>query len=195
MPGFGRSEALRPITMFLRITLAGCCLALVALSVAFAGPVYTWVDEAGVTHYSETPPADTSVETRQIEVASDPVTTPAQDDDHYSILNQAERMEKSRLENERVKTELLQATAEANRAKAAAAAASQPDPDAGNDSNVYYPTYPYYYGNRPGHRPGNRPGHRPGNKPGHRPAGSGLLPEPRRGSAPRRPIAAVTTNR
>jgi hypothetical protein len=180
--------------MDLRTTLTGCWVAVLALPVVFAGPVYTWVDEAGVTHFSEKPPADSAIEAMQINLPAIPPTGPALASDYYSILRQAERMQESRLERERVRAKLLQAEAEAKRAKAAAAATGQVVPGNDYDNNVYYPAFPYY-GYRPGYRPGKPHGYLPGIRPGHRPVGPGLLPEPRYGHGPRRPIAAVTTNR
>jgi hypothetical protein len=79
-----------------------------------------------------------------------------------------------------VKTERLQAEAEARRA-----AASQPTVvyEDDNDGTDYYPVFPYYYGYRPGYRPGFKPGHRPG-----RPA---PLPEPGHGSVRTRPSVGL----
>jgi hypothetical protein len=181
--------------MDFRTTLAGCGIVLLAVSAAGADPVYTWVDHRGVTHFSETPPADPAIEAMQIDLPAIPPSGPAPASDYYSILRLAERMQKSRLERERVRAELLQARAEANRAKAATAATSQAVPEGTYEDNVYYPAFPYYYGYRPGHRPGKPPGYRPGNRPGHRPVRPGLLPGPRYSHAPRRPIAAVTNTR
>jgi hypothetical protein len=60
---------------------------------AAALEIYTWVDEDGVVHYSEsTPvePAATPVETLYIADANSPAYDP--DDYYWSILNQAERI-------------------------------------------------------------------------------------------------------
>ena len=75
---------------------------LVALpvSVAVSAQVYTWKDSEGVTHYSQRPPRDATVEPSAIEVPATPSTRAAGDDDYFSVIRQAERMEKSRLENE-----------------------------------------------------------------------------------------------
>ena len=157
------------------------CLAVLFLSTASADPVYTWVDAEGVTHYSKTPPADGAIDPGQVEIQALPVAEPAPESNHYSIARQAERMEKSRLVYEKVKTERLKAEAEVKRATAAATAAQQQSTAYDND-NYYrsYPVYPY----TPRYRPGYRRGHRPGHKPGHRP---GHLPEPGVGSPRSRP--------
>ena len=162
------------------LTLGIFCLAVTLLAHAGEQTVFTWVDADGVTHFSEAPPEDTAVESFEIKLEQAPAAGPAQDADHYSVVNQAQRMEQSRLESEKVKTERLQAEAEARRA----AAASQPSASSGDyDSDRYYPAYPFYYGYRPGYRPGYKPGHRPG-----RPV---QLPEPGRGPVRSRPIASL----
>lgn len=164
-----------------RTISAGLCCLVLGLPVHGGEQVvFTWVDGNGVTHFSETPPEDTSLESFEVRLEQAPAAGPAQDADHYSVLNQAQRMQQSRLEAERVKTERLQAEAEARRA----ATASQPTVVYEDDDTTgYYPLYPYYYGYRPGYRPGLRPGHRP-----VRPA---PLPEHGRGQVRSRPIIRV----
>ena len=159
------------------------CLAAFSMTHAIATPVFTWVDQDGVTHFSESPPEDASVESFQINLEQAPAAGPAQDDDYFSVVNQAGRMEKSRLENEKVRTERLQAEAAARQA----ATANQPRSASNyNDTNRYYPVYPYY-GYRPGYHPGFKPGHRPGNRPGR----PGQLPDFGHSASRSRPIARV----
>ncbi len=100
-------------------TLAIGCLVAVFMTYAIAAPVYTWIDQDGVTHYSETPPENHAVDSEMIELEPAPAAGPAPDDDYFSVIRQAERMEKSRLENEKVRTERLQAEAAVRRAAAA----------------------------------------------------------------------------
>ena len=107
---------------------SGICLSiLLALSVSFAGAtqVYTWVDDSGVTHFSETPPAERAADTQLIDIT--PTAAPASDadNDFYSVVNQADRMEARRLENEKLAAEKQQARAEASKARAEAAAIQQ----------------------------------------------------------------------
>ena len=145
---------------------SGICLPiLLTLSASFAGAaqVYTWVDDSGVTHFSETPPAVQVSETQLIEIT--PSATPASvaDDDFYSVVNQADRMEARRLENEKLAAEKKRTEAEARKTRAEAAAIQQGAyTDSVSDNRRYYPAYPYYprYGYHPG-----RPGH--GFKPVH----------------------------
>lgn len=145
---------------------SGICLPiLLTLSVSFASAaqVYTWVDDSGVTHFSETPPAEHIADTQLIDIT--PTEAPASnaDNDFYSVVNQADRMEARRLENEKLAAEKQQANAEASKARAEAAAIQQGSyNDSADDNSRYYPAYPYYpgYGRHPG-----RPGH--GHKPVH----------------------------
>jgi len=144
-------------------TARRCLLILLTLSAtcASAAEVYTWVDDNGVTHFSESPPPNSPGGAQRIELA--PVAAPAGsragDDDYYSVVNQAERMEARRLENEKLTAEKKQTRAEASKAQAEAAAIQQGAyDDSTSDNSRYYPVYPYYppYGHRPW-----RPGHGP----------------------------------
>lgn len=193
------------------IALALYSLVALPLSTADAAQVYTWTDSEGVTHYSQRPPRDAAVEPSAMEMPTAPAGRAVQDDDYFSVIRQAERMETRRLENERLRAERLKAEAEAKKARAEAWAARQPYvPSDSYDSNRYVPAYSSYgfqpgWGHRPcrrknrdcDYRPGSgfRPGHgnlptRPVNRPG---TGSIPLPiSPRYRSAPRRAVSAAT---
>lgn len=146
---------------------------LISLPVAAssAEQVYTWVDENGTTHFSETAPAKPATGAQRIEVppASGPAPGNVEDEGYYSVINQAARMQTRRLENEKLVAQKKQAEAEASKARAEAQAALQ---NTYSDPVTYYPVYPYYpryrhhrprRGNGPGH--GHRPGH--GDRPGY----------------------------
>jgi len=155
-------------------------LAAVSMGIAAAELIFTWIDRDGVTHYSETPPTDNSIESFQIELEQATAAGPAADDGYFSVVNQASHMEKSRLANEKVRTERLQAEAGLRRA----AAADQPQvSNQEYDTNRYYPAYPFY-----GYRPGFHQGFNPGRHPGHRPV---QLPEPGHNPGRSRPISRV----
>ena len=145
---------------------SGICLSILltlCVSSASAAQVYTWVDDSGVTHFSETPPAERTTDTQLIDIT--PSAAPASNagNDFYSVVNQADRMEARRLENEKLAAEKQQARAEASKARAEAAAIQQHSyNENAYDNTRYYPVYPYYP--RYGHHPG-KPGH--GHKPGH----------------------------
>jgi hypothetical protein len=156
-------------------------LLLLPLAQPGAEQAYTWVDENGTTHFSETPPHNESINAEQINLLPAPSAGNVSDDDFYSVVNQADRMEKNRLENERLTAERSLTEAEAKRASAEAQAAQQtPDQQNTQEDTRYYPAYPYYgnYGRRPGYdnkpHPG-KPGHpahlpaRPGHHPSRRP--------------------------
>ncbi len=118
--------------------LAASLLLVVPLMPAFAGAVFTWVDKDGVTHFSESPPENGSVKARQIEVEPVPVVGDTGGDDYYSVVQQLERMQKRRLENERARLERLQAETAARQAKAAEAKAqAQEDPNGPAPAIVY----------------------------------------------------------
>jgi hypothetical protein len=141
---------------------------LLTLSVSFASAaqVYTWVDDSGVTHFSETPPAEHAAAAQLIDIAPAPAGADSAGDDFYSVINQAERMEARRLESEKLDAEKKQADAEASRARAEAAAIQQGSYNNSTADDIrYYPAYPAYpYYPRYGHHPG-RPGYGP--KPEH----------------------------
>ena len=100
-------------------------LSLLLPAAAAAGTVYSWTDADGVTHFSESPPSDTTQDIRRFEIDTPPAVQPAVADDHFSVINQAARMQESRLENERARTERLQVEAEARRAQAEAQATTR----------------------------------------------------------------------
>jgi hypothetical protein len=182
-----------------QLLLTACCgLAGLPPAAAYAGAIYTWVDAGGVTHFSESPPPDPVTQPAMIELMPPP--PPADTDDYYSIIRQAERMERRRLENEKLAAERLQAEAEARRARIEAEAAMQAPASYADDGSVYLPAYPYYPGHGPGYgdkpwRPGNRPPGHPGHwpeQPGYWPGQPGS-PQPGPGFRPpaRRVISAI----
>lgn len=102
-----------------------------------AEPVYHWIDRAGVTHFSETPPVGAVNGFRILELPPPGPEHPVQPDDYYSVANQAARMEARRLESERLRAAQERAAA-ALRQSEAASATQAPEP-------VPEPVYPYLY--------------------------------------------------
>jgi len=139
----------------------GRVLALLLLAVAWpfaagAVTIHTWVDEAGVRHYADAPPAAASDDSEAFEIQ----TSPAADAeaDYYSIANQWERLraereadEAQRLERERLRRE--SALAEQARAQRAAPV------DDSVRGVVPWGVVPYGGGFRPGLGPGFHPGY------------------------------------
>jgi len=125
-------------------------IVLTNFSPSVAGPVFTWVDQEGVTHFSESPPADTSIQPRQLDVLPPTDAGSAVVDDYYSIANQAERMEARRLERLEAAAARLRAQADAIRAATEAQAAKQAADNDNTGSIQYYPlpAYPYYRGHQ-----------------------------------------------
>ena len=72
---------------------------------AYAGVVHKWVDEKGITHYSDEAPVANISEMMQIESPSNTQATAGTQGDYYSIANQWERMHKERLERAKLKLE------------------------------------------------------------------------------------------
>jgi len=119
------------------------------LSSSYAGPVYTWSDAAGITHFSDKPPADETLDVHQFDYQQPAVSGGSLDDDYYSIARQLERMEARRLASEAMTIERLRAQAEADRAQAEARAAESSDSqDVPEEVRYLYPYFPH-----PGLRP------------------------------------------
>jgi hypothetical protein len=122
-----------------------------------AGNVYSWTDDAGVTHFSETPPEEDGIESTVREIPPAPAVRPPVPDDYYSVATQAARMEARRLEQERLRAEILRAESEARRAEAEAEAARREQAATeARETTHYLPLYPW---NPYGHhaRPFQRP--------------------------------------
>ncbi|MCP3676442.1 MAG: DUF4124 domain-containing protein [Deltaproteobacteria bacterium] len=72
-----------------------------AWGLVMAGPAYKWVDREGVAHYSDTPPPEIVGEVETFQFAPLPSHGGDPVNDYYSIVNQAQRMQESRLALER----------------------------------------------------------------------------------------------
>ena len=153
--------------------LLGLALICSALTPAAASAVHKWIDERGVTHYSDEPPD--SVETTLIELPEPTIIRTASEDDgladdYYSISNQWQRMNEERLERERLNLE---------RARIRAARQTPVTAPAANDDEVrYVPVYSgfgYYRPHRRHHRR-HHGGMRPHPRPQPRQPGLGTFP-------------------
>jgi len=153
-----------PFKQFLQI----CCIGLISLAwtrPSAAVDVYQWVDENGVTHFSQFAPADTAAEVNK-RTLIDEAPTVEPEEDRYAVEQTAKDMQAYRDELDEKREQRRQQQANA------------PQPivvQHYNDSG-----YPYYlnrYPNRPVRPPDWRPGNGPGNRPGNGP-GSGPRPTP-----------------
>ena len=90
--------------------------AITIATVFAAGPgsaavAHKWVDEKGVTHYSDEPPAAQGTGSTQIELPQPVPATGTSPDNYYSIANQWARTNQERLEREKLRLQADQARA------------------------------------------------------------------------------------
>ena len=70
-----------------------------------AAVVHKWVDEAGVTHYSDAAPETPATAVTKIDLDDREPAKSSVKNDYYSIKNQWQRLHKERLEQEKLKLE------------------------------------------------------------------------------------------
>ncbi len=123
----GRYRALMMLaTLFRKLIPWSCCTALLLAAPNLASRTYKWLDENGVTHYSETRPAGQEAE--ELSSGSRPSVESADADDCSSLICRAARLESERKQQERAEQEKRDAAA-----KAAAAYPVFPTPVAETD--------------------------------------------------------------
>lgn len=79
---------------------------------AFAGVIHKWVDDKGITHYSDSAPPDDNSQSTQIELPEVQPTDGKTEENYYSIANQWARMHQERLEREKLRVQAEQARAQ-----------------------------------------------------------------------------------
>jgi len=118
----GRHGALMILaTLFRKFIPWFCCAALLVAAPAVVSRTYKWVDENGLTHYSETRPAGQEAE--ELSSGSRPSVKAADGDDCASLVCRAARLESERKQQQRAEQEKREAAA-----KAAAATPVFPTP-------------------------------------------------------------------
>jgi len=100
-----------------------------------AATVHRWVDEHGVTHFSDAPPAGTVSDVTTLELSDDFPDAADTRANYYSIANQWERMRVEREQKTRVELEKARIRAEQ------AAAVAYSEPAAEPQDRRYYPLY------------------------------------------------------
>lgn len=70
-----------------------------------AAVVHKWIDEKGVTHYSDAAPETPATVVTKIDLRSRKSAKASFEDGYYSIKNQWQRLHKERLEQDRLKLE------------------------------------------------------------------------------------------
>lgn len=135
--------------MQLRPLMFGIFAAIQLLSPAAAGDVvYRWVDEDGITHFSDSPPAAQNMPRGGVKSLSLPDNFPEAinpNGDYYSIINQWKRMREERNEKEKLALEEERLRLEQSRTELAAReAASASTASVDTTPLVVYGGYPRY---------------------------------------------------
>jgi hypothetical protein len=113
-----------------------------------AAEIHKWIDERGVTHYSDEAPQSPGVTVTRLEISTPGSAGPAPSQtpgDYYSIANQWQRMHQERLQQQRL---------ELQRAKVSIARQTEAEPvRTVDDSRAtrYVIAYPYPIHRRHGH--------------------------------------------
>lgn len=92
---------MQPIKTILSLAVLLCC----AVSSVWAAGIHKWVDESGITHYSDMAPVADVDQVAVIEVSSAYSTNNNVEQDYYSITNQWMRIHQERLDREKIKLE------------------------------------------------------------------------------------------
>ena len=135
----------QPTIMFILLLLSAATVS--------AGQAYTWTDSAGVTHFSESLPADAAAQAERVDLPPAPVTPALPPERYRSINSQAARLQADRLKREQLREKRRQI--EMNRQQERA----QPEHDEQDYTSNHYYYYPNPYGYRPYQRR-HRPHHR-----------------------------------
>jgi hypothetical protein len=87
------------------VTRFACAMVLLCTGISAQGAeIFRWVDDKGVTHYGEEPPAGSQPEYAFDLPAGRASTSP--EDEYFSVVNQSRRMEEARLARERARSEI-----------------------------------------------------------------------------------------
>jgi hypothetical protein len=142
----------------LSLQLIAAALACYSLWPALAADVHKWVDEQGVTHYSDEAPE--AIETTLIDLP-DPVidrSGSGDGDDYYSISRQWERMNRERLERERLEVERARIRAELKSSEAPPVYVKESASPRYIPLIFHDPPYRKHFGHRRHYRSSHEPG-------------------------------------
>ena len=132
---------------------------------ANAAAIHKWVDDNGVTHYSDAAPSSPVTSVTQLEIDTGNITRtslPTASDQYYSIANQWQRLQRERLQQQQF--ELQRAAINVNRSVEPARAEDSDEPHTAR----YLVAYPARKHRRHGYskyRPRSRRGHGNGQQP------------------------------
>ena len=140
---------------------------------AVATTIHSWVDDDGVTHFSDGPPAGKIDDTTVVELDDKFPPVPDTQADYYSIANQWKRMREEREAKDQLSLEKARIRSE----QSAALVSAEPPPVEQSGYGGYYPIYGF-----PGHNVHRHPGQYPDDRnntfrrgPHHVQAGHGRL--------------------
>lgn len=118
-------------------------LLLLATTTVSAEQAYTWTDSKGVTHFSESLPADAAEQVERVDLSPAPVTPTPPPNRYRSISNLATRMQADRLKREQQREKRRQIEADRQQERTQSGYEEQ------DDSSSHYFYYPNPYGYRP----------------------------------------------
>lgn len=107
----------------------------------FAGQIHKWVDQNGVTHYSDKAPYCTAVEVKLIELPATHNSRQGIENDYYSISNQWMRVHGERIVREQIKLEKAKVKASQHTNEPSFIYINEP-------KDYYAASYPYFYKHR-----------------------------------------------
>ncbi len=119
----------------------------IALSPVYAEGVHKWVDENGVTHYSDAAPNSSATKVTIIEVHATYAATNAAEQNYYSIMNQWMRLHEERIEREKIKLEKAKQKAALQPVAPQVIYVNEP-----SESRYIVPYTSYLHPNHPRHR-------------------------------------------
>ena len=128
---------------------------------AQAAPIHKWVDEKGITHYSDQAPTAATTSVTQLDVdtrAGTPQASAQSSGNYYSIANQWQRMNQERLQQRQLDLQRAAINLEAQALQSPAQESAESEP------TRYAVAYPQRWHRRHGYKHRRHHGHRAGSR-------------------------------
>jgi hypothetical protein len=127
---------------------------------ANAATIHKWVDEQGITHYSDAAPSSPGASVTRLEIstgdnAQNGLSTTA--DHYYSIANQWQRLQQERLQQQQL--ELQKAAIDVDRSAEPESAVNSDESHSDRYQVAFYPIQFHRRHGHPGHQPRSRRDH------------------------------------